>query len=150
MAKYTEADIARFRARAHNLNFDTSPTYYTRPTPEMMEICNGIGGAGGFLNPVLNFVYMNYQASSSDHDERYHVGGDFADRLTADKALRNNMILEWKDTYGWLGRLLRPKARQERQLIDAAYLAVRAAGHNYFNYATDKDRAMDTPQEAKK
>ena len=94
--KYTADDIERFRAKAYLLKFEVSQTYYTRPLEEMVEICNGVGGKGNFLNPVLNFVYSNYQASSTGHDEEYFVGGNGKDRLKADRHFKGNMLKEWK------------------------------------------------------
>jgi len=149
MATYTAEDIARFRAKAFLLKFEVSPTYYSRPLKEMVEICNGVGGKGNFLNPVLNFVYSNYQGSSTGHDEEYFVGGNGKDRLKADRHFKGNMLKEWKKNYSWLSRLIRPKAREEKLLIMGAYSALRMLGHNYFNYATSEEMEKDTPKEAK-
>ena len=149
MAKYTADDIERFRAKAYLLKFEVSQTYYFRPLEEMVEICNGVGGKGNFLNPVLNFVYSNYQASSTGHDEEYFVGGNGKDRLKADRHFKGNMLKEWKRNYNWLSRLIRPKAKEEKLLIIGAYSALRLLGHNYFNYVTDEERDKDTPKEAK-
>ena len=149
MAAYTAEDIARFRAKAFLLKFEVSPTYYTRSLEEMLVICNGVGGRGNFLNPVINFVYSNFQASSTGHDEEYFLGGSGVDRLIADRRFKRNMLREWKKNYSWIKRLIRPKAREEKLLITAAYGALRLMGHNYFNYISDEEREKDTPKEAK-
>lgn len=149
MATYTADDITRFRAKAFLLKFEVSTTYYSRPMEEMLEICNGVGGKGNFLNPVLNFVYSNFQASSTGHDEEYFVGGTGKDRLKADRRFKRNMLKEWKKNYNWFERLIRPKAKEGKLLIIAAYGALRMLGHNYFNYVTSEEMEKDTPKEAK-
>ncbi len=134
MANYSAEDILRLRATAYRLTLVTSPTFWNRPIHEMIQICNGVGGRGSLWNPIFDFIYMKFHASTSIHDEGYEAGGTEADRLRIDKELHGNMIKQWKDGYNWFSRTFRPKVKAERRLIDAAYIAVRAGGSRYFNF----------------
>ena len=137
MTTYNTEQILYFQARAESLKM-SYPREFSEFAPETLaKICNGIGGEGSKLSPILSWIYAKFQTSGSIHDVRYGVGGNEDDRLIADHEFLENMLLEWADDWGWF-RWFRPLARAERRQIQAAYLAVRSFGKSFFNKKAEK------------
>lgn len=131
MTTYNTEQILYFQARAERLKM-SFPTKFMDFEPDwLITICNGVGGMGSRLSPLINWVYAKFQTSAAIHDVRYWIGGNEEDRLIADHEFLQNMLKEWADYWGWF-RWLRPLARAERRQIQAAYLAVRSFGESYF------------------
>lgn len=136
MTKYTDVEIMFFRAVAWSLGLSAPQEFFDWPIDTLQKICNGVGGEGSWLTPVLTWVYANYQASTAIHDVDYHIGGSDADREQCDKRLLNNMLLEWADCHGW-SRWFKKLAWRERGQITLAYHAIRAGGSKYWNTKCD-------------
>lgn len=133
---YDIDDILFFQARARRLKLSHPPEF--REPPETLQaICNGIGGERSKLTPILTWAFARYQTSGAIHDVRYHAGGTEADRKAADREFKNNLLVEWKDEWGFF-RWFRPLARAQRKQLLAAYAAVRLNGYKYFNFKEEE------------
>ena len=137
MTTYNTEQVLYFQAKAERLKMSCPPSFLDFEPDWLVTICNGIGGSGSKLSPILSWIYAKFQTSGSIHDVRYWIGGNEDDRLIADHEFLENMLKEWADYWGWF-RWFRPLARAERGQIKAAYLAVRSFGKNFFNKEADK------------
>lgn len=133
---YDTDDILFFQARAERLGLSRTEEF-AGPPDILKSICNGIGGERSKLTPVLTWAYARYQTSGAIHDVRYHVGGTEAERKAADLEFKANLLIEWKDEWGFF-RWFRPLARAQRKQLLAAYMAVRLNGYKYFNFKEGK------------
>jgi len=139
MVTYKNEQILYFQARAESLKM-SYPREFSEFAPETLaKICNGVGGNGSSLTPVINWMYAKYQTTASIHDVRYWIGGDEEDRSIADHEFLKNAYIEWADYWGWF-RWFRPLARAERRQIQAAYLAVRNFGGQYFQLQQEETK----------
>ena len=132
-ARYTEADITRFRRRAYELGMLARMSFFRRPAAELVAICNGVGGQDAWGSDILTWIYRNYQAEAAIHDEGYDTGGTAEDRRRLDLEFYLNLQVGWEDRYRTL-RWINPRALIDRRKIYLAYKAVSALGHNYFRY----------------
>jgi hypothetical protein len=139
MAKYTDTEILYFQARAKRLKMTCPDEFYRFDPATLAKICNGVGGDGSSLTPIINWVYAKYQTTAAIHDVDYWLGGDEEDRLAADKGFLANAYKEWADYWGWF-RWFRPLAWAERRQIQAAYLAVRNFGARYFQHRQEAEQ----------
>lgn len=133
MVQYSDARLFMFQARAYALGLSAPPEFYLWPFDRLRRTCNGAGGEGSPLTPILTWAYRSYETSTAIHDVRYGIGGTEAEREAADRELLSNARREWRDVWGWLG-YLRPAAWQERVKINAAYHTVRLCGAKYWTW----------------
>lgn len=104
---------------------------YSDLTDEQKEIiCNGCGGKSGWLNPP-EFLF---NASCNQHDFYYWRGGTESDRLEADKAFYEAMLVDAQN-YIWYKRLL------YKSIAYTYYKSVRLFGKKFFQYGTMKTKA---------
>ena len=103
--------------RARLLVSDLSPQ-------QRYKLCNGCGSKGGPV-PVPDFIWKD---ACDQHDLDYWVGGNELDRLAADRALLQSILLSsFTAETAW--------ARTRRKVAAHAYYwAVRAFGARSFHY----------------
>jgi hypothetical protein len=131
---YKPETLAKYREEAVHLGYRLSHSYLNAPIMELVDICNGVGGLGSLINPVLNFAYRRYQGCAAPHDWDYHIGGTALDRMIADANFKHNLLIRWENLYGgW--RYIHPKGLWDRYKISLAYRAVDIAGARYFNFS---------------
>lgn len=85
-------------------------------------VCNGCGGKGGLVKPP-NFLF---KASCNQHDFYYWRGGTEEDRLKADKAFYEAMLVDVSNAE-WYNKV------QYKAIAYIYYKAVRRFGAKYFN-----------------
>jgi len=139
MAKYTDTEILYFQARAKRLKMTCPEEFYRFGTDTLAKICNGVGGNGSSLTPIINWFYAKYQTTSAIHVVDYWIGGTEDDRERVDKGFLANAYKEWADYWGWF-RWFRPLALAERRQIQTAYLAVRNFGARYFQHRPEAEQ----------
>jgi hypothetical protein len=132
---YQPETLDKYRKEARELDYNVLNSYYAADIMRLVDVCNGVGGQGSKLNPILNFAYRRYQSCAAPHDWAYYIGGTDADKHMADVAFKSNMLIRWKKLYGAF-RYINPVALWDRNLIRLAYIAVDTGGHSYFNYHT--------------
>ena len=135
---YQPETLDKYRREAKELGYSVPSCYYDADIMLLVKVCNGVGGQGGSLNPVLNFAYRKYQGCAAPHDWGYAKGGTELDKMVLDVAFRDNMLKRWKVLYGST-RYINPVALWERNKIRQAYRAVSMFGFQYFNYHAKKD-----------
>ena len=103
---------------------------YSDLTDEQKEIiCNGCGGKSGWLNPP-EFLF---NASCNQHDFYYWRGGTESDRLEADKAFYEAMLVDVQNS-AWYKRLY------YKLIAYTYYKSVRLFGKKFFEYGTMKTK----------
>lgn len=99
---------------------------YSDLTDEQKEIiCNGCGGKSGWLNPP-EFLF---NASCNQHDFYYWRGGTESDRLEADKAFYEAMLVDVNMAVWY-------KRAYYKMIAYVYYRSVRLVGKKYFSYGT--------------
>jgi len=124
---YDEKDIRQFYADIGAKGLEVSESFWNYSVDELLNICNGVGGQGSWLNGVLTLIFRIYQASAAIHDVDYHTAD--LSRLECDRRFRRNMIREWQHRYGKLRWFI---ALRERAKIELAYRTVRKLGGKYY------------------
>lgn len=125
--RYSSDDIQHFQATAGRLKLSVPTAFWLTPIEQIRGMCNGVGGKGSGFTWAFTFIYRHYQISTAIHDVDYTVAE--RPKKEADRALRGNMLKEWKARYG-IWRFF--TALKERTKIEAAYFAVSAKGHQYY------------------
>lgn len=96
-----------------------------------MEILNGCGGKGSYINPP-DWLFT---ASCYHHDFNYWLGGDERDRKKADKQFYDAMRKDVKRASWW-------KRPWYRLMAWSYYRAVRLFAKSHFHYA-DVERTLE-------
>lgn len=130
---YQPEKLDKYRHEAKELGYGVPAGYYDADIMELVKVCNGVGGHGSVINPVLNLVYRKYQGVAAPHDWGYARGGTELDKKILDADFERNLLIRWKVLYG-ATRYINPLALWERNKIRLAYRAVSMFGFQYFNY----------------
>ena len=130
---YQPEKLDKYRQEAKELGYGVPAGYYDADIMELVRVCNGVGGQGSKLNPILNFAYRRYQGIAAPHDWGYDKGGTEDDKVRLDKEFLSNGLIRWRVIYGRL-RWINPFALLDRNKLRLGYKSLRLFGYQYFNY----------------
>lgn len=130
---YQPEILDKYRQEAKRLGYGVPSDYYDADIMLLVKVCNGVGGQGSKINPILNFIYRKYQGVAAPHDWGYAKGGTELDKKMLDADFERNALIRWKVLYGST-RYINPFALWERNKIRLAYKFVSMFGFQYFNY----------------